>query len=143
MDTTTAVLRHILATIKYRLDKSVHEIPTDFDKFDPGSGVRSPLEIMRHMTHVLQYLEPVVLGKPIQKIPEPTAQDWAAELQQFSDLLHNLDNLFDEHSIPLLAALQMIQGPLSDVLTHIGQIAMLRRLAGSPIPPESFMRADI
>jgi hypothetical protein len=28
-------------------------------------------------------------------------------------------------------------------MTHAGQLAMLRRLAGTPVPPENFIAADI
>ena len=38
---------------------------------------------------------------------------------------------------------QLLQGPLADVMTHAGQLALLRRLAGSPVPPENFIRAAI
>jgi len=37
----------------------------------------------------------------------------------------------------------LLQGPLSDAMTHAGQLAILWRLAGSPIPPENFVFADI
>jgi hypothetical protein len=37
----------------------------------------------------------------------------------------------------------LIQGPIADALTHVGQIAMLRRLAGCPIPGENYFAADI
>ena len=38
---------------------------------------------------------------------------------------------------------KLFQGPIADALTHIGQIAMLRRLAGSPMRGESYFKADI
>jgi hypothetical protein len=38
---------------------------------------------------------------------------------------------------------QLLQGPLADAMTHIGQLAILRRLASSPIPKESFDEAVI
>src|SRR5258707_15789509 len=37
----------------------------------------------------------------------------------------------------------LLQGPFSDALTHAGQLALLRRLSGSPVPPENFIFADI
>ena len=38
---------------------------------------------------------------------------------------------------------RMLQGPFSDAMTHAGQLAMLRRLAGNPVPPENFIVAKI
>ena len=37
----------------------------------------------------------------------------------------------------------VLQGPLSDAMTHAGQLAMLRRFYGSPVPPEDFMWAKV
>ncbi len=38
---------------------------------------------------------------------------------------------------------KLLQGPFSDAMTHAWTIAMLRRLAGSPVEPENFIYADI
>jgi len=37
----------------------------------------------------------------------------------------------------------LLQGPFSDAMTHAGQLALLRRLSGSPVPPENFVFARI
>jgi len=42
-----------------------------------------------------------------------------------------------------ITAETLLQGPLSDAMTHAGQLAMLRRLAGNPVAPENFIVADI
>ena len=36
-----------------------------------------------------------------------------------------------------------MQGPVADALTHVGQLAMMRRLSGSPIRGENFIEAAI
>ena len=38
---------------------------------------------------------------------------------------------------------ELFQGPISDVLTHIGQLAMLRRQDLSPVRSEVYVKADI
>ncbi len=38
---------------------------------------------------------------------------------------------------------RLFQGPIADALTHVGQIAFLRRLAGFPVRGENYARADI
>jgi hypothetical protein len=42
-----------------------------------------------------------------------------------------------------MTAPRLLQGPFSDAMTHAGQLAMLRRLAGSPVAPENFIVAAI
>ena len=37
----------------------------------------------------------------------------------------------------------LMKGPFSDVMTHVGQLALLRRLADAPVAPENFVNADI
>ena len=37
----------------------------------------------------------------------------------------------------------MFQGPIADALTHIGQIGMMRRMAGAPVRGENYFKADI
>jgi len=45
---------------------------------------------------------------------------------------------------PLHAPVEkLFQGPVADALTHVGQIAVLRRLAGSPVKGENYFVADI
>lgn len=38
---------------------------------------------------------------------------------------------------------QFPQGPLADAMTHAGQLAMLRRLHGVPVPSENFIFAKV
>jgi hypothetical protein len=38
---------------------------------------------------------------------------------------------------------KLFQGPVADALAHVGQIAMLRRLAGRPIKGENYFKAEI
>jgi hypothetical protein len=38
---------------------------------------------------------------------------------------------------------KLFQGPVGDALTHTGQLAMLRRLHGSPMKGESYRQAEV
>jgi hypothetical protein len=62
---------------------------------------------------------------------------------RFYDVLSKLDESIQEKSPIGVSAEQMLQGPLSDSMAHVGQLLMLRRVAGSPVPPENFIYADI
>ena len=45
---------------------------------------------------------------------------------------------------PLQAnAEKLFQGPIADALTHVGQLCMLRRLAGSPVRGENYSVAEV
>ena len=133
--------RHLLATIAYRFQKSIHDAPTDFDSFQAGNGVRTPNEIVNHMSSVLYFAKNVLIENAERKKPEILS--WGKEIERFHALLQDLDDLFVRMELTTLTYNRLIQGPLTDVLTHIGQIAMLRRLQGTPIKGENFSIADI
>jgi len=70
---------------------------------------------------------------------------FAEEIARFHQTIEDLARDL-ESGAPLLEGIteeQLLQGPFSDAMTHAGQLAMLRRLAGVPIPPENFVFADI
>jgi hypothetical protein len=67
----------------------------------------------------------------------------AEELERFHAGLDRLDAMLAS-DMPLNApAERLIQGPLADALTHIGQIALMRRMAGASIRGENFFAAEI
>lgn len=136
-------LLHFLAAIAYRGQKAIRGAPTSYWSFSPGNQVRTPAHILRHMTSVLGYARTFMLGGEYPRKPEPLAT-MAAEVERFHDVLEDLGRLLRD-GVPLngITEKQLLQGPLSDVMTHIGQLAILRRLHGSPIPPENFIYADV
>jgi hypothetical protein len=134
-------LRHGLATLAYRFAKSVRGADASFGNFDPGAAVRPPREIVRHLTHLVGWMRARFQGG---KPEDPDALDWNGEVARFHAELERLDNLVQTWpSVPDDVGFAVLQGPLSDALTHVGQIAMLRRLAGSPVPGENFSRAGV
>src|SRR5215472_13226713 len=120
------LLRQYLATLAYRAAKAIRGAPLGFPEFDAGHGVRKPVEVLSHMsavlTHARSFLDPQA---------RDTASDgsWEAEVRRFYGLLRDLDRLL-ESGAPLTGRTeeQLLQGPLADAMTHIGQLAMLRRL---------------
>src|SRR5207249_10154731 len=74
---------------------------------------------------------------------DSTPLPWNAEIERFFTALKKFDD-FLASSEPLNGAAEgLFQGPVADSLTHIGQIAMLRRLAGSPVKGENYFKAEI
>lgn len=135
------LLRHFLAAIAYRTQKALRDAPESFPDFEAGHQLRTPAQILRHMTSVLGYARTFFIGGTYRPDPLPTFSD---EVTRFHHMLEDLAGHLSSGS-PLLAISreQLLQGPLSDVMTHVGQLALLRRLAGTPIPPEDFIMADV
>lgn len=133
-------LRHLLATIAYRFQKSVDQSTPDFGNLDVGKGVRKPGEILHHMIQVLEYGKMILSKKQMEKQPP---LPWQAAILKFHEQLEILDSQIQALEEEEDRYKRLIQGPLSDVLTHIGQIAMLRRLYNEPIKRENFSKADI
>jgi PAS domain S-box-containing protein len=140
-DAKRQLLRHFLATMAYRTQKALRGAPDDFGDFRVAPGVRSPHQLLHHMSGVLRYayshFEPLDTRQPMR-------ETFSAEIQAFHDVLEGLSRHLDQGT-PLAGstAERLLQGPLADVTTHAGQLAMLRRLAGSPVPPENFHDADV
>lgn len=135
------MLQHFLAALAYRVQKAVRGAPPSFGEFAPGHDVRCPRELVRHMSGVLGYARTFFTGGTYRA--EPLA-DIGSELARFHDLLRDLSAHL-ERGTPLRDTTpeRMLQGPFADAMTHAGQLAMLRRLSGSPVAPENFIVADI
>ena len=135
------MLRHFLGALAYRTQKALRGAPEDFAAFNAGSGVRTPMELVRHMASVLGYARTFFVGGSYW--PEPL-KTFEGEIKRFhknlADLRDHLDN-----ATPLIDTTEerMLQGPFSDAMTHAGQLAMLRRLHGKPVPSENFILADV
>ena len=141
VDHKRAILRHFLATLAYRTQKALRDAPVSFGTFQAGGQVRTPMELVRHMTSVLGYARTFFVGGRYRPEPLP---DLAAEAARFQQMLHDLSRHLSAGT-PLrdTSEERLLQGPLADAMTHAGQLAMLRRLSGSPVSPENFIEAAI
>jgi hypothetical protein len=136
-----AMLRHFLAALAYRTQKALRDAPEGFAQFDAGSMIRTPKELLRHMTSVLDYARSCFRGSRERPEPLPT---FGEEIRRFHDVLEDLSvHLEADDPLDDVSPEQLLQGPFSDAMTHAGQLALLRRLYGSPIPPENFVFADV
>ncbi|MEP6706988.1 MAG: hypothetical protein ABJC05_05690 [Pyrinomonadaceae bacterium] len=142
MDDKRSLLRHFLAALAYRTQKALRDAPAEFDNFRAGHETRTPSELVRHMTSVLGYARTYFIGGNYRPEPLPSLKE---EIIRFHGMLEELARHI-EAGTPLLQGLsaeRLLQGPFSDAMTHAGQLAMLRRLAGVPVPPENFIVADV
>jgi hypothetical protein len=142
MDDKRMLLRHFLAALAYRTQKALRDAPSDFGSFQAANQARTPMELVRHMTSVLGYARTYFIGGRYRPDPLPSLKE---EIERFHEIVQDLaDHL--EAGTPFLQSMsaeRLLQGPLSDAMTHAGQLAMLRRLAGEPVPPENFIVAEI
>jgi hypothetical protein len=142
MESKRVMLCHFLAAIAYRTQKALRGASPDFAGFSAGNDVRTPTELVRHMTSVLGYARTFFIGGKYWPDPLP---DFDAEIDRLHETIEALAGDI-RSGAPFLNTMtpeRLLQGPLSDAMTHAGQLAMLRRLAGDAVPPENFVLADI
>jgi hypothetical protein len=139
MDEKRELLRHTLATVAYRAARALEGAPGHFAGFNAAG--RLPVQILAHMGDLFDWALSMALGQERWRDTQPRA--WAEEKQRFFESLQTFD-AFLATGGPLRAPVeQLFQGPVADALTHVGQLAMLRRLSGSPTRGENFFVADI
>jgi len=140
-DTTRQLVRHGIATIAYRGAKAVRGAPNSFATYHIGDKTRTPTQILTHIGDLFAWALAAVQGN--QEWHESAPLAWQAEIERFFSTLKKFDDYLASAQPIQLSAEKLLQSPIADALTHIGQIAMLRRLAGSPILGENYLLADI
>ena len=140
-DPKRELLRHSLATLAYRGGKAVRNASEGFAAFQADGGVRTPGQILTHIGDLMDWGLSMANGKREWHDSKPLA--WEKEVERFFVGLKKFDDYLAS-SEPVNASLEkLFQGPVADALTHVGQIAILRRLAGEPVKAENYFVADI
>jgi hypothetical protein len=140
-ESARSLLRHTLATLAYRGGKAVRGSPPGFSELRVAATARTPGEILAHVGDLLAWALSMTRGKHEWHAAAPLP--WDQEVARFFAALQALDDqLAGEAALPYPAA-QIFQGPIADALQHVGQIALLRRLAGAPVRGENYFRAEI
>jgi hypothetical protein len=137
----TVSLRHTLATLAYRSARAVRNAPRDFGDFRAGSSTRKPIRILAHVGDLMDWALSIANGKQEWKECDPLP--WDQEVARFFKGLEALDRRLASDEPIACSAENLFQGPIADALTHIGQIALLRGLAGHPIGGENYYIAGI
>jgi hypothetical protein len=135
------MLRHTVATLAYRGGKAMRGAPPEFATFDPGEGVRPPGEILAHLSDLLDWARGLCDGQRVW--PDAEALAWEDGVARFFSRLETLDARLADAEPLGYPPQRLFQGPIADALTHVGQIAMLRRIAGCPVRGENYFKADI
>jgi len=140
-DTPRSLLRHAVATVRYRGNKVLRETGPEFAGFRIAESVRTPAELLAHIGDLFDWALRLSHGTP--QWTEATPLAWDQEIARFHRALDQFDARLDSPE-PLSAPVErLLQGPVADALTHVGQLAILRRLAGTPIKPENYFKASI
>jgi hypothetical protein len=141
MDEKTALLRHTLATLAYRGGKALRGAPAGFAEFRLGEPPRTPGQILAHIGDLLDWALSMAEGQEAWHNSPPLA--WEQGAARFFTALEAFDRRLASEEPPACPVEKLFQGPIADALTHVGQIAMLRRLAGCPMHGENYFLADI
>jgi hypothetical protein len=141
VDPERELLRHTLATLAYRGGKAIRGAPEEFSSFAIGTPPKTPGQILAHIGDLLDWALTLCEGK--QAWHNSELRSWAEDSARFHETLHRLDARIAS-GMPLAESpAKLFQGPVADALTHVGQINMLRRLAGVPIKGENYHQATI
>jgi len=141
MDSARQLLRHTVATLAYRAAKPLRDAPESFCKFRPAEGARTAVEILAHMGDLFDWALSLARGEQRWHNAEP--QPWREETARFFAAVEAFDNYLASDAPLAATADQLFQGPIADAFTHVGQIALMRRLAEAPVRAENYYVAKI
>ncbi|HLF55443.1 MAG TPA: hypothetical protein VI942_01225 [Thermoanaerobaculia bacterium] len=140
-DPALALLRHTLATLAYRGGKALRDAPEELAEFRVAAKSRTPIQIVAHIGDLLDWALHLCEGEHVWQDSTPIS--WPSEVERFFARLADLDARLASGRPLGYPPERIFQGPIADALTHVGQIAMLRRLAGSPVKGENYFKAEI
>ncbi|HEX7730945.1 MAG TPA: hypothetical protein VF392_18075 [Terracidiphilus sp.] len=139
MDQAREMLRHTLAALAYRATRAIENAPAEFAHYT--GGTREPVKILAHMGDLFDWA--LSMAKGAQRWNNSTPLPWALEVERFYAVLGAFDDYLSSPE-PVHASMErLFQGPVADALTHVGQLAMLRRMASCPAVGENFFVAEI
>jgi len=139
-DSTPDILRHAVATLAYRGGKAIRDAPASFADFRAAETARTPLQILAHIGDLLDWA--CVLARGEKTWNEAKPQSWDREVERFFEGLQRLDEQLASQPVQCKPE-RLFQGPIADALTHVGQINLLRRIAGAAVKGENYFAADV
>jgi hypothetical protein len=141
MSTDRIFLRHTLATLAYRGGKTVRDASPGFATYGAPDTARTPAKILAHIGDLMDWALSMAEGN--QKWKDSTPLAWDKEGERFHAAVKKFDDYLASEAPLQVPPHKLFQGPIADALTHVGQLAMLRRLAGCPIKGENYFAAEI
>lgn len=135
------LIRHTLATLAYRGAKAVRGANDSFASFKASETTRTPVQILAHIGDLLDWALSIAKGDETWNNAEPLP--WKEEVERFHAALGSFDEHLASDAGLNATCERLFQGPIADALTHVGQLTMLRRIAGAPMKAENYSRAKI
>jgi hypothetical protein len=140
-DPAREMLRHTLATLAYRGGKAVRGLTEETAAFRASPTTRTPAEVLAHVGDLLDWALTLADGRQAWHDTRPVV--WTDEVSRFFTGLAAFDARLADGQPLACEAERLFQGPIADALTHVGQIALLRRMAGAPMKGENYFKARI
>jgi hypothetical protein len=140
-DPVRDLLRHTLATLAYRGGKVLRGAPPEFSSFRAAEGTRTPGQVLAHIGDLLDWAHSLASGAHVWKETPPGA--WDGDVERFFAGLKRFDDDLASPNPLGFPPGKLFQGPIADALAHVGQIALMRRMAGAPVRGENYFKADI
>ena len=141
MNDQRKLLRHTLATLAYRGGKVVRDAPAGFSTTKACPTCRTAGQILTHLGDLLDWALTAVRGQ--LKWSQQPPRSWDEDAARFFTALQSLDDYLASEEPLGCPAEKLFQGPIADAFTHVGQLATLRRLAGTPVKGENYFVAEI
>ncbi len=141
MTESRTFLRHAVATVAYRGAKAIRDAGPTFADYQPAETSRTPAKLLAHIGDLLDWALAMSEGR--QEWHDSAPLPWEKECDRFFAALKKFDDYLVSEKPLQASAEKLLQGPIADALTHIGQIAMLRRMAGVPMKSENYFGAEI
>lgn len=142
-DPKREMLRHTLATLAYRGAKPLHSAPEDFEHFKTEQTANTPGWLLGHICDLMDWSLSMASGEKIKRSEENHALVWPQKIERFHQSLEAFDQFLASEAELKVPLEKIFQGPIADALTHVGQLNLLRRMAGAPIKGENYFVADI
>ena len=141
MTDARTLLRHTLATLAYREAKAVRHAGPAFADYGLPETSRTPAKILAHMGDLMDWALAMSEGR--QEWKDSLPLPWEKECERFFTVVKKFDDYLASDKPLQVPAEKLFQGPIADALTHVGQIAMLRRMAGVPVKGENYFVAEV
>jgi hypothetical protein len=140
-DLKRELLRHLVATLAYRGGIAISDVPKNFSEFRASATTRTAGELLAHVGDLIQGALYLVQGQFVYLQSSP--QLWEQDVVRFFGAVKEFDAHLASDALLAQPIEKIMQGPIADALTHVGQIVMLRRLAGKPIREAGYFVAEI
>jgi hypothetical protein len=141
MDANTELLRHTVATLAYRAAKAIRGASPEFAEYRAAPDSRTPAEILAHMGDLFDWAVGMCDGRHEWHNSSPLP--WEQESARFFAALEAFDRRLASDAPLASPGERLFQAPIADALTHVGQLAMLRRMAGCKMRGENYFAAKI